>query len=123
MTVSHSTIEQPQPALEGSSNPALNPQAFERGIAQATGAERQGMTAAGSYAKAGILLAILVAAAAFGWSQVVLVPYNERLVAIQPSWTWLAFLLTFVLGFAGAFAYRAIPIVAPLYALTQGARR
>jgi uncharacterized YccA/Bax inhibitor family protein len=79
------------------------------------------MTASGTYAKTVVLLVLLVAAAAFGWSQVELIEYDGRTVAIQPPWSWLAFLLTFILGFAGAFAYRAIAIIAPLYALCQGA--
>ena len=53
-------------------NPALNEHSFRRGIEEA-GAEPRGMSASGTYAIAGLLLAIVVAAAAFGWSQVEIV--------------------------------------------------
>ena len=102
-------------------NPALTTQSFARGSAEASAAERQGMTAAGTFAKTVVLLVLLVAAAAFGWSQVEIVQAGNRAVAVTPWWTWLAFLLTFIFAFAGVFAYRAIPIIAPLYALSEGA--
>jgi uncharacterized YccA/Bax inhibitor family protein len=112
---------QPSASQGGIDNPALNPQAFERGMADVSAAERQGMTVAGTYVKTGLLLVILIAAAAFGWSQVEIVTLNGSEIALQPSWTWLAFLLTFILGIAGAFAVRASPIIGPLYALSEGA--
>lgn len=102
-------------------NPALTTQSFARGSAEASAAERQGMTAAGTFVKTGVLLVLLVAAAAFGWSQVEIVQVGNRAVAVTPWWTWLAFLLTFIFAFAGVFAYRSIPIIAPLYALSEGA--
>jgi uncharacterized YccA/Bax inhibitor family protein len=105
-----------------SNNPALNPAAFERGIAQtAPATERRGMTATGTYLKTALLLALLVAGAAFGWSQVRIVTVQGQPVALQPAWTWLVFLLTFILGIAGVFAYRAIPFVGSAYALAEGA--
>lgn len=101
-------------------NPALSLQAFERGRAQLGAAEGR-MTAGGTYAKTGLLLGILILAAAFGWSQVEIIQVDTRVLTTLPPWTWLAFLLTFVLGIVGTFAFRAIPIIAPLYALSQGA--
>ena len=121
MSTTTSTLDQPRGGQGSIDNPALNPQAFERGIAQAGAAERAGMSTAGTYVKTGLLLVILIAAAAFGWSQVELVTVNGREVALQPSWTWLAFLLTFILGITAAFAFRAAPILGPLYALSEGA--
>ncbi len=121
MSTATSTMNQPGGSQSGINNPALNPQAFGRGITQAGAAERVGMTTAGTYLKTGLLLIILIAAAAFGWSQVELVTVNGREVALQPSWTWLAFLLTFILGITAAFAFRAAPILGPLYALCEGA--
>jgi hypothetical protein len=50
-------------------NPALNQRSFQRGVEE-TGAEPRGMSASGTYAIAGLLFVIVVAAAAFGWSQV-----------------------------------------------------
>jgi uncharacterized YccA/Bax inhibitor family protein len=100
-------------------NPALNERSFRRGIEEA-GAEPRGMSASGTYAIAGLLLAIVVAAAAFGWSQVEIVSVDGRKEALTPAWTWLAFLLTFVVAIVGAFAYRAAPITSVLYALGEG---
>ena len=100
-------------------NPALNERSFRRGIEE-SGAESGGMTAAGTYAITGVLLILVVGAAAFGWSQVEIVTVSGRQEALTPAWTWLAFLLTFVVGIVGAFAYRAAPITAVLYALGEG---
>jgi uncharacterized YccA/Bax inhibitor family protein len=100
-------------------HPALNERSFERGIEEA-GAEPRGMTAAGTYAVTGLLLVIVVAAAAFGWSQVEIVTVGGRQEALTPAWTWLAFLLTFIVAIVGAFAYRAAPITSVLYALCEG---
>src|ERR671917_1983414 len=100
-------------------NPALNERSFRRGIDEA-GAEPRGMSASGTYAIAGLLLAIVVAAAAFGWSQVEIISVGGRQEALTPAWTWLAFLLTFVVAIVGAFAYRAAPITSVLYALGEG---
>src|SRR5829696_7255772 len=77
-------------------NPALNQHSFRRGIEEA-GAESRGMTASGTYAIAGLLFVIVVAAAAFGWSQVEIVTVGGREEALTPAWTWLAFLITSVL--------------------------
>jgi uncharacterized YccA/Bax inhibitor family protein len=102
-------------------NPALTNQSFARGAAQVTPAERSGMTATGTYLKTVLLLVVFVAAAAFGWSQVEIVTVGTRVVPISPWWTWLAFLMTFILAFAGIVASRAIPMIAILYALSEGA--
>ena len=100
-------------------NPALNERSFQRGIEE-TGAETRGMSASGTYAIAGLLLVIVVASAAFGWSQVEIVSVGGRKEALTPAWTWLVFFLTFVVGIVGAFAYRAAPITSVLYALGEG---
>jgi uncharacterized YccA/Bax inhibitor family protein len=100
-------------------NPALNERSFRRGIEEAS-AEPSGMTAAGTYAIVGVLLVIVVAAAAFGWSQVEIVTVGGQEEALTPAWTWLAFLITFIVAIVGAFAYRAAPITSVLYALGEG---
>ena len=100
-------------------NPALNERSFRRGVEE-VGAESRGMSASGTYVIVGLLLAIVVAAAAFGWSQVEIVTVGGRNEALTPAWTWLAFLLTFVVAIVGAFAYRAAPITSVLYALGEG---
>jgi uncharacterized YccA/Bax inhibitor family protein len=101
-------------------NPVLNQQSFERGVAQAAAVQRGEMTAAGTYLITGGLLILLAAAAAFGWSQVQIEVIRGSEVALAPRWTWLAFLLSFIVAIVGAFAFRAAPITAPLYALFQG---
>src|SRR4051812_971545 len=101
-------------------NPALSNQSFERGKAQAQPSERRGMSAGATYVKTGLLLVLFVAAAAFGWSQVELVQVGSQTIPLAPAWTWLAFLLTFILAFAGLVSYRSISIIAVLYALTEG---
>ena len=53
-------------------NPALNQRSFQRGIEE-TGAESRGMSASGTYVITGLLFVIVVAAAAFGFSQVEIV--------------------------------------------------
>ena len=100
-------------------NPALNERSFERGMEEA-GAEARTMSASGTYAITGLLFVILVAAAAFGFSQVEIVSVGGREEALTPSWTWLVFLLTLIVGIVGAFAYRASPITSVLYALGEG---
>jgi uncharacterized YccA/Bax inhibitor family protein len=100
-------------------NPALNERSFQRGIAEVS-AEPRGMTAAGTYAITGLLFLIVVIAAVFGWSQVEIVNVGGREEALTPAWTWLAFLVTFIVAIVGAFAYRAAPITSVLYALGEG---
>lgn len=104
----------------GAENPALNQQSFARGIAEATGVQPVGMTAAGTYRITGLLLILLAAAGAFGWSQVGIEVIRGSEVALAPRWTWLAFLVSFIVGIVGVFTVRAAPITASLYALCQG---
>ena len=100
-------------------NPALNERSFQRGMEEA-GAGPRTMSASGTYAITGLLFVIVVAAAAFGFSQVEIVTVDGRQEALTPAWTWLVFLLTFIVGIVGAFAYRAAPITSVLYALGEG---
>src|SRR4029453_14544493 len=100
-------------------NPALNERSFQRGIEEA-GPEPRTMSAAGTYAIAGLLFVIVVAAAAFGWSQVEIVSVGGRKEALTPAWTWLAFLITFVVAIVGAFAYRPPPITSALDVWVRG---
>ena len=106
---------------EAGSNPALNPQAFARAMAETPVGERTGMTAAGAYAKAFALLVLLVLAAAFGWSQVTSVSVGGQTFALAPGWTWIVFLLAFIVGIVGAVSPKTAPVTGPLYALGQGA--
>jgi uncharacterized YccA/Bax inhibitor family protein len=113
------TTTSPEDRTLAVENPALNAGAFERGAAGER--VRVGLSATGTYLKTALLLVILVVAAAFGWSQVEIAQVNGRIVALQPGWTGLVLLLTFILGIAGAFAFRAAVFIAPLYALCEGA--
>ena len=119
MAVATGHREQRQSARLGTENPALSQQAFARATAE-VGVSADAMTETGTYAKAGVLLAILIAAATFGWTQVEVIPVGARRIAVEPAWVWLAFLISFLLGFAGVFAVRAGVVIAPLYALSQG---
>src|SRR3954469_3807556 len=110
----------PTGAETTSRNPALNAQAFARGITEG-GADRRSMTVAGTYAITALLILLVILGAAFGWSQVEIVAVQGQDVALTPSWTWLAFLLAFIFGIAGVFAYKAAPIFSTLYALVEGA--
>ena len=102
-------------------NPALNDQAFQRSIERVGAKGQTGMTAVGAYLKTGLLLFVLIAAGSWGWSQVRIETIMGQQVALAPSWTFLAFFLTFIFGIAGIFAGRWIAVVAIGYALTQGA--
>ena len=88
-------------------NPALNQDAFARGIAQAPATEQVGMTVAGTYLITAGLLVLLVVAGAFGWSQVVIRNVGGEEVAIAPRWVWITFFLVFILAMVGAFAFEA----------------
>lgn len=104
-----------------SNNPALNDQAFERALVRGGATEKAGMTALGAYLKTGFLLVLMLLAGAWGWSEVRIVAVAGQQVAVQPGWTFLAFLLTFIFGMAGVFAGRLIPFFAIGYALSYGA--
>lgn len=119
MAVAVGADSRSQAAQFGGDNPALNQQAFARAVTEVGGAT-SGMTEAGTYARTGILVAILVLAAAFGWTQVEIVPVDAQQVAVVPAWVWLAFVLSSILGFIGTFAVRSSAVIAPLYALSQG---
>jgi hypothetical protein len=88
--------------------PALNERSPQRGI-EGSDAALRGMTAAGTYFITGLMLVMVVAAAAFGWSLVEIVTVGGKEEALTPAWMGLAFLLTLILPIVGALAYRAAP--------------
>jgi uncharacterized YccA/Bax inhibitor family protein len=98
----------------------LNTSAFERGMADVASTDRTGMTVAGTYVKTGLLLILLILAAAFGWSQVQIAQVQGQDVALPPSWTWLLVFATLGVGIFAAAAVRAAAILGPLYALGEG---
>lgn len=117
------------------SNPALNDKAFERqfGGDQAGWAAGQRtrtvpgapagpsvyspMTVKGSITATAVLLTLLVAAGAVGWSQVSVGPRGE--VAL-PGWVMVSWIAGFGLAIATIFRPQWARITGPLYALTMG---
>lgn len=108
-----------QPATNSTSNPVLNDQSFQRAQAGA-GAAAAVMTARGAYLKTMFLMVLLVIAAVFGWNQVRVIEFGGQQLALAPSWTWGVMLLAFIVALIGAFAPKAAPVAAVLYALLQG---
>ncbi len=120
MTVASPTSGAMDDVQSASNNPALNDKQFARAKQEAAAASGT-MTARGAYLKTALLLVVLMASGAFGWSQVRIIEVGGQQIALQPAWTWVAMLATFILAFVGIVAFRAIPIVAILYAMAQGA--
>jgi uncharacterized YccA/Bax inhibitor family protein len=111
-------------------NPALNAEAFGRGVAQADARQpARGMTARGTYALTALLLVLLVAAATVGWAQVsiqtvqVATPTGAQTQTYisTPGWLGLITLLTFIVALVSVFSPRLTVITGPLYALGEGA--
>jgi uncharacterized YccA/Bax inhibitor family protein len=121
-------------------NPVLNDKRFEQVIAEGYGTApiERSMTLGGTLSALGVLFALLLAAAAFGWSQVqqtvspVLDASGDQVLnasgqAVVSNTTtlppWLFVMLFVALGFAFAtiFLPKFAMITAPLYALAEGA--
>jgi uncharacterized YccA/Bax inhibitor family protein len=75
------------------------------------------MTASGTFAKTGVLFVILLAAGAFGWSQVTATPAGEIKI---PGWTWIALFVGLGLAFACIFMPKQSRFLSPLYAIAEG---
>jgi uncharacterized YccA/Bax inhibitor family protein len=91
------------------------------------GAARSTMTIGGTITATGVLLVLLTAAGAFGWSQVPeydqLNVYGERVnapIGAIPGWVFLTTLVALGLGLVTIFRPRSARITAPLYALAMG---
>ncbi|MGL4423650.1 MAG: Bax inhibitor-1/YccA family protein [Gemmataceae bacterium] len=102
-----------------SSNPALPPEYFldDSRTSQRTDV----MTVNGAITKSGVLVVLLVAAAALAWSLV----HPDRTVAAYDATYRIAFgigapLAGLVVAFITCFVPRVSPITAPLYAVLQG---
>jgi uncharacterized YccA/Bax inhibitor family protein len=98
----------------------LNAAAFERGMTEVASAERTGMTVAGTYVKTGLLLILLIMAAAYGWSQVQIVQVGGQDVALPPTWTWILVFATLGVGIFASVAVRAAAVLGPLYSICEG---
>jgi uncharacterized YccA/Bax inhibitor family protein len=75
------------------------------------------MSANGTFAKTFFLWLLLVAAGAFGWSQVEVDPVGT--VSI-PVWIWISLFVALGFALACIFAPRTARFTAPLYALAEG---
>lgn len=94
------------------------------------------MTVGGTLSAVGVLFALLLAAGAFGWTQVqqVTQPLYENGKAVVdaagnqvyenattiPGWLWLGLVVGLVLGLVTAFVPKAARFTAPIYALAYG---
>lgn len=104
--------------------------AFDAGAATTRDtAQGRRMTIAGSMTATGVLLVLLVASGAFGWSQVdqsfqTITNPNGTVTVVNnstaPWWIWAGMLGAFVLGIITVFAPKAARFTAPLYALAYG---
>ncbi len=87
------------------------------------------MTIGGSMTATGVLLVLLVASGAFGWSQVdqsfqTINNANGTVTVVNnssaPWWIWAGMFGAFILGIITVFAPKAARFTAPLYALAYG---
>jgi uncharacterized YccA/Bax inhibitor family protein len=116
-------------------SPLLNEGAFQN-EAQTTGhpwtteTDQKGtMTVAGTATATGVLLALLIAAAWYGWTQVVPAqPVIDRQTGQTigysggfPGWMWIAAIVGMVAAIAGSFVPKLARFLGPVYALSYGA--
>ena len=94
-----------------SGNPALNEKSFERFDVYA---HAQTMTIDGTVIKTGMLLSLVVIAAAFTWNQFVQAP------AAAMPWIFGGGIAGFVLALVTIFKAKWSPVTAPMYAVAEG---
>src|SRR5512143_478555 len=94
------------------SNPALNPKAFQVGEA----AFGESMTISGTVNKAGVLLICVVATAAWTWRQFLSAPAPETVAPYVAVGAIGGFIVALVTIFKKTWA----PVTAPLYAILEG---
>lgn len=98
--------------LMRTSNPALNPKAFQQ-VGTAFG---ESMTISGTVNKAGVLLICVVATAAFTWRQFMTTPAPETVMPYALVGGIGGFIVALVTIFKKTWA----PVTAPLYGLLEG---
>ena len=76
------------------------------------------MTANGAFARTFALFLLVIAGGVVGWSQTEISSTTNQ-VSI-PGWSWIALFGAFALAMVCIFRPKAAPILAPLYALTEG---
>ncbi|MBI2704246.1 MAG: Bax inhibitor-1/YccA family protein [Actinobacteria bacterium] len=92
------------------------------------GHEKGTMTVAGTATATGVLLALLVVAGGFGWSQVKpMVPITNTFGQVVgygggsiPAWIWVAGIVGFIAAIAGSFVPKLARFLGPVYALAYG---
>lgn len=97
-------------SLFQSSNPALQPKTFLQ--ARGTGAT---MTVQGTVNKAGILIVLCIAAAAWTWH----IAHAEGPIAVRP-WMTGGLIGGLIVSLIAIFVKQSTPITAPLYAVLEG---
>src|SRR5262245_24684581 len=93
------------------------------------GREKGTMTVGGTATATGVLLALLVVSAGFGWSQVtplekVVNPVSGAVTYAGghvPAWIWIAGIVGFIAAIAGSFVPKLARFLGPVYALAYGA--
>jgi uncharacterized YccA/Bax inhibitor family protein len=93
-------------------NPVLTNDVFR--VEQPTAAFANAMTINGTVAKTGILLAILVGAAAVSWVHI------ERAPQFMMPYVWGGIIASLIAGIAIFFKPNWSPVVAPIYAVAEG---
>jgi len=106
-------------------NPAFRTEVRERYLTSAPSGTST-MTVGGTAARTAVLLVLLVATGAYGWTSTLRhVPSQSGngatdTTVILPGGLWLALLLALGFGIACSFNPRRAPILGPLYALCEG---
>lgn len=101
------------------SNPALGDRSFSIGAHNAIGADR--MTIDGAVNKSFLLIAIVIAVAAWSWHMTM--PESGWAADVQPSipsWYWPAIIGTFIISLVIIFKQTTAPYLAPVYAAGEG---
>lgn len=98
------------------SNPALNNKVF-----QGTGVSTDDkMTLSGTVNKTFLLVAIVIASAAYSWQYAMQGQAVGEAAPMVPGWYWMVIILTLVLGFVIIFKKTTAPFLSPLYAAGEG---
>ena len=114
----NSAMRSPARSGFGTRNPALSAKSFDNQIARAGAQGEKGMTATGTYLKAGFLFVLFLGAAFFGWRLVETI--GGEVVNVNVLWLGGSLLSVIALGLLSRFAGRYIWVVAIGYALAQG---
>ena len=111
----NATLEELEP---GWASPAGAAAATDIGAPPTAPADTRTMTVGGTFAKTGLLWVLLVAAGAFGWSQV----ETTQAGRVQlPGWAWISVFVALGFALVTIFKPKFAPITTPLYAIAEGA--